>query len=215
MTDRLTLYNEALGHLGERRLGSLAEARAPRRVLDDFYDQVAAYCLERKFWNFSYRAGTMNASTNYTPSFGWLYGFPIPGDWIRTRRISAVPQFDEPLLQVAEEAGWWYANINPIYVQYNSSDPSYGMNLGAWPASFADYVALRLARMACKRVTGSEALLAGPDGLIKQEEKAYKVAAANCAMNEAVGFAPQSSWVKSRRWPGPNMDNPTGPTLIP
>lgn len=220
MTDRLSLYNMALGHLQEGRLRDLNENREPRRVLDDFWDQELAYCLERKFWNFAYRAVSIDASTTVAPGFGYLYAFKIPNDWIRTRRLSSVPTFDPPLLQVAEEAGYWYTNIAPLYVQYNSSDPLYGMNLGKWPASFTDYAALRLARKACGRIAAKADLLPGPEGLIEQEAKAYKIAAANCAMNEAVGFAPLSGWVRSRRGygaglPGPGGDAPTGGSLIP
>jgi hypothetical protein len=217
MTNKLSLYNDALvTHLGKRRLSSLSESSESRRALDDAFDDVVAYCLERKFWNFSYRAVQIDASVLAVPTFGFLYAFKIPDDWIRTRLLSAVETFDPPLLQVKEETGYWYASITPIYVQYNSSGPLFGMNLGAWPASFADYVSTRLARRTCNRITGSAELLAGPGGLIKQEERAYKVAAANCAMNEAVGFAPRSSWVRARRGFGPGMggDEPPGGSLV-
>jgi hypothetical protein len=220
MTDKLTLYNSALLVLGERMLGSLFEARHPRRVLDALYNQEVAYCLERKFWNFIYRTVQIDASTTVVPGFGYLYAFNIPNDWIRTRKLSASPTLDPPLTQVSEENGFWYTNITPIYVEYNSNDPQYGLNLGLWPATFTDYAAKRLARQAATQIPGKAELLAGPDGLIKQEERAYKVAAANCAMNEAIGFAPTSSWVRSRRgWMsgmiGPGGDDPTGGALIP
>lgn len=206
--------------LGERKLASLTEAREPRRVLDDIYDQEVAYCLERKFWNFIYRSVSIDSSSTITPGFGYNYAFRIPNDWIRTRRLSSSPTLEPPLVQVAEEAGYWYTNVTPIYVQYNSNDPLYGLNLGNWPASFTDYVAKHFAVTAAPRIPGKAELLAGPDGLIRREEKAYKVAAANCAMNEAIGFAPQGAWSRSRRgWmsgmPGPGGDEPSGGGLIP
>jgi hypothetical protein len=220
MTDKLTLYNLALGHLAEGRLKSLTENREPRRVLDDYWDQEVAYCLERKLWNFAYRAVQIDASNTVTPGFGFLFAFVIPDDWIRTRSFSAVPTFDPPLIQMKEEAGYWYTNITPVFVQYNSNDPLYGMNLGEWPATFTDYVALRLALRTCKRITGKAELLDGPTGLVAQEKRAATVAAANCAMNDPVGFAPMSSWVRSRRGfavglPGPGGDSPTGGSLTP
>lgn len=217
MTDKLALYNNTLaGLLGVRRLESLSVPSEPRRALDDVFAEVVAYCLERKFWNFAYRAVAIDASSIATPLFGFLYVFKIPDDWIRTRLLSAVETFDPPLLQVKEETGYWFASVTPIYVQYNSNHPLYGQNLGAWPASFTDYVSARLARKTCVRITGSAKPLSGPDGLIKQEERAYKIAAANCAMNEAIGFAPQSSWVRARRGFGrAGGDDPTGGSLIP
>ncbi len=218
MTDQLTLYNLALGHLGQRRLASLSESSDLRRILDEYWSQEVAYCLERRFWNFSYRTVSIDASTTIAPAFDWQYAFEIPDDWIRTRMISAVETFTEPLLNISEQTGCWWANLTPIYVQYNSNDPNYGMNLGAWPASFVDYVSLRLARQSCKRILGAvdgTKLLMGPQGLIKQEEKGYKIASANCAMNEAVGFAPTSKWIRSRRGFLSTGDDPTGPTLVP
>ncbi len=154
MTDKLSVYNLALGHLEQRRLASLSENREPRRVLDDYWEHAVAYCLERKFWNFMYRTVSIEASASVDPAFGYLYAHKIPDDWIRTRRLSAVATLDPPLLQVAEETGYWFTNITPIYVQYNSNNAQYGMDLGAWPESFTDYVSKRLARSACKRIVG-------------------------------------------------------------
>lgn len=219
MADKLALYNAALGHLLEGSLASLSEKREPRRVLDTYWDSTVAYCLERKLWNFAYRSVQQDAETTITPQFGFLYAFKIPTDWIRTRLLSAVPTLDPPLTQMREEAGYWYTNVTPIYVQFNSNDPQYGMDLGRWPESFSDFVALRLARQACKRITGKDDLLRGKDSLIDQERRAATVAAANCAMNDPVGFAPTGSWVRSRRgfgfMPGPGSDSPTGGSLIP
>jgi len=219
-TSKLAIYNAALGHLQERSLASLSEKRESLRVLDDYWDQETAWCLERHFWNFGYRAVEIDASSTITPSFGFLYAFNIPTDWIRTRKISSVQTFDPPLLQFAEESGFWYTNVTPIYVQYNSNDAQYGMDMGKWPASFVDFVGLRLARKAAGRIANKAELLVGPQGLIKQEEQARKTAASNCAMNEPVGFQPQSRWIRSRRgfatqMPGPGGDSPTGGSLIP
>lgn len=211
MTDKLSLYNQALGHLVERKLKSLTEAREPRRVLDDFWDPCVAYCLERKSWNFAFRAQLIDKSASVVPSFGFSNAFLIPDDWVRTHLMSSSETLSPPLLQVREEAGYWYCDVDPLYVQYVSNDPAYGMDLSRWPSSYADYVALDLAKRACKRVTGSSELLRGPEGLIKQSERASRVAAGNCAMNDPVGFAPTGSWVRSR-WSGfrTGGDNPGG-----
>ncbi len=121
---------------------------------------------------------------------------------------------DPPLLRYAEENGYWYADLSPIFVQFNSKDAAYGLDLSQWPASFVDFVAKRLARQTCKRITGKDDLLQGPHGLIKQEIEARRVAAANCAMNEAVGFAPQSKWIRSRMSSFAAGDTPPGGSLL-
>lgn len=198
MTEKLTIYNGALAHLEQRKLASLSEGREPKRVLDDLWDKEVAWCLERHFWNFAYRSIELQYSASVTPTFGYAYAFQKPSDCIRTRKLSTSPTFLPPLLRFAEEAGFWYADEATLYIQFNSNHAQYGMDLGKWPASFADFVEHRLARKGCKRITGSDDLLQGAHGLIKQEEKARRNAAAICAMNEPVGFAPRGSWVNSR-----------------
>jgi hypothetical protein len=214
MTDRLTLYNLALGHLRERRLASLSENREPRRVLDDFWTSNLNYCLERKLWNFAFRAIEIDASTTVTPTFGFTYAFTIPNDWIRTVIVSADPSGSVPLLNYKEEAGYWFANITPLYIVFTSNDPLYGLNLGAWPASMEDYVAKRLAEQGCGRITGSDDLLKGPDGLSRKVKDAYKICSANCSMNNAPAYLPEGTWSKARRGYmtriGTAGDNPGG-----
>lgn len=199
MADQLTIYNEALGHLEERRLVSLKENREPRRVLDTFWANVPLYCLEQGLFRFAKRVTEIDATTSFTPAFGYNNAFAIPQDWIRTVLVSTSPDLDPPLLQYGEETGYLYANATPLYLSYISKDPTYGMNLGAWPQAFGDYVTKRLARQACKRITGSDALLKGGDGLIALEDKARRVTKANDAMNDPPGLPPVPFWVRARR----------------
>lgn len=199
MADKLSLYNAALGFLEERRLASLSENRESRRVLDDYWTSVPLYCLEQGLFRFSKRVVQIDASSTIVPAFGYINAFTIPNDWIRTVVISTSPDLDPPLLQYNEETGYWYANATPLYVSYISNDPLYGMNIGAWPQAFADYVALRLARKACKRITGKTELLSGPAGLINQEDKARRITKANDAMNDPPGMPPVPFWARARR----------------
>lgn len=195
-TDQLMLYNKALTHLGERRLASLTEQREPRRVLDGLIGDVAGYCLGQGLWRFAKRVSQIDASVNLTPAFGFNNAFAIPNDWVRTVVLSTAPQLDPPLLQYFEEAGFWYANATPIYVSYVSNDPSYGGNLGAWPASFSEYVGYRLAQQACLRLPGKADL---SDGLEKKETKAKRNAKGLDAMNDPPGLPPVPYLVRARR----------------
>ena len=195
MADQLTLYNDALGHLKERVLASLTENREPRRVLDAYWTDSVNYCLGQGLWLFAKRSVAVTPSTTLIPTFSWLYAFDIPEDWVRTIGISIDPFFAIPLDFYSEEAGVWYANSQPLYVQYVSNDPTYGWNLGAWPESFSEYVAMRLAVKACKRITRDEALFES----LKKEEKYYRIdARGKDAMNAAVGIRPMGTWVRSR-----------------
>lgn len=203
MTDKLTLYNLTLGHLRERRLGSLSENREPRRALDDFYDQVVQECLEEGYWNFMIRSVQADHSETLTPGFGWAYAFPLPNDWVRVVIVSADESFTIPLMEYVEEAGYLYANVTPLFYRYISKDPQYGKNLGTWTGNFTGFVALKLAEYACGRVTGSDKLLDGPNGISSRCRKAKVKAKSVDAMNEPPGRMPFSSWVTSRGGFGP------------
>lgn len=166
---KLAIYNNALGHLGERKLASLTENREPRRVLDDFYAKAVAYCLEKGKWDFANRSSQISASTSVSPEFGFTNSFPKPTDWVRTVRISASPTLDPPLLSFREEDGYWEADCDPLYIEYVSNSATLGGNdLSSWTQAFEDYVTANLALRACKRITGS----APSDDLRKDEKKA-------------------------------------------
>jgi hypothetical protein len=116
MTTQLFVYNEALGLLGERRLATSSENREPRRVLDSYWPDVTGYCLGQGLWRFAKRAIQIDNDASLTPQWGFNYCFLIPSDRVRTIVISTSPNLDPPLLQYNEEAGYWYANLTPIYV---------------------------------------------------------------------------------------------------
>jgi hypothetical protein len=199
VSSKLELYNMALGHLEEGSLASLSEGVEKRRVLDSFWNHVVKLCLEKTFWKFAKRSVSIDASTTTEPAFGFTQAFRIPDDWIRTDEMSAFEQLSPPLIDVRNEAGYWYANVTPIYLSYVSSDPLYGLNIGVWPASFVDYVALELACKGCKRITGKGDLLDGPRGLLAQTRMAMRDAKGNDAMNDPIKFPPMGSWASARR----------------
>jgi hypothetical protein len=214
MTSQLIVYNLALGHLEQRPLASLSEASEPRRTLDAYWAHCVAYCQEQGLWAFMVRVVQQDASTTVIPGGSWNsndapaspaqpvgfeYAFPLPVDWVRTVVVSTSPTLEPPLTQYSEEAGYLFANFTPLYYSYVSKDPLYGMNLGAWPEVFTEFCSITLARMACKRITGSTDLCNGPDGLKAMEKHARIDARSKDAMNLPPGFAPMSTWVRSRR----------------
>ncbi|MCK1501500.1 hypothetical protein [Bradyrhizobium sp. 188] len=199
MSDKLAIYNMALGHLLEGSIASLSESTEKRRVLDTFWNNAVGICLEKTFWKFAKRTVSIDASSTTEPAFGFTQAFKIPADWVRTDEMSAYEQLSPPLIDVRQEAGYWYANVTPLFISYVSKDPLYGFNIGAWPETFVDFVALEHACKACKRITGSAALLQGPDGLLRQRQKAMREAMGNDAQNDPIKFPPQGSWVSSRR----------------
>lgn len=196
-TQKLSIYNRALGAMGERKLASLTEAREPRYVLDDFFSDVVGQCLEFGDWKFARRFLKIDASTSVEPDFGFQFAFPIPTDFLKSRRIAEDENLDIPLIRFREENGFWYANVTPIYLEYVSSSATLGgLDGGRWPQLFEQYVAARLATLSAPRVTGWNA------NIIQYLEGKEKKAKADAMELNAIGTPPQAqmrgSWVMSR-----------------
>lgn len=194
MTTKLGIMNDALLALGQEPLATVSDAVSARYALDAQYDKAIAYCLEKGYWNFAMRSVELTTSPSITPSFGYTYAVTRPDDWVKTHAISGSETFDPPLLQYKDENNLWYVNVDPLYVRYVSNDASFGLDLSLWPETFANYVALRIAVKTCKRITGSDP----SDGLKKDEKRALAEAASKDAMDEAPGFPPTGTWVRSR-----------------
>lgn len=213
MTDKLTLYNLALAHLNERKLSALSEAREPRRVLDDFWDHVVGLVIEETYWNIATRTVSIDASATVEPAFGYEYAFAHPTDFVRLVNLSTSPTLLPPLLDYRDEGGYLFANTDPLYLEYISSDNLYGYNLGSWPETMTAYCGFLLAEHACVRITGSDNLLNGAHGIIARCYKAKRRAKANDAMNSPPRRAPLGSWVGSRGGSVSGRDHPGGSTL--
>lgn len=194
-TTKLLVYNRALTALVVKALPNLTMVSPERRVLDENWDSVTGYCLAQGAWNFAMRTIQIDATPSVEPSFGYANAFTKPSDWVSTFLISVNERLDPPLMLYSDEAGYWYADDQPLYVKYVSSDPAYGGDLSLWPALYAEYVAIRLAVTCCARIKGAADLI---PSLMAMEAKARKAAAARDAMDEPPISPPRGTWVKSR-----------------
>lgn len=199
MTTLLRVYQEALRFMGERRLTSITEARDARYHLDDAYTDALQYCLEQGLWNFAMKAAVLDPSDSIDPEFGFTFAYTKPSDWVRSF-LMAANEFFYPLLtgsELFDEAGYWYANFDPLYVKYVSNSAVYGGNLTLWPQTFATYVSSRLAVMTAPSI--ADASDQKMDMLFGIEKRARVDARSKDAMNEGPLFPPQGSWASSRR----------------
>ena len=201
MADQLAIYNEALvEHLGERELASLAENREPRRVLDALWGSTTGaghvkFCLEQGNWKFAQRGARLDYSTGITPSFGLRRVFEKPVDFVKVSMLCTDEWFNSPLLQYTEEAGFWCADYDQIFISYVSNGPMYGGDLNLWPESFVRYVAASLAARASVRLKQS-----GTDKEALDNIAARLLVAAKSkdALQGPTKFFPQGAWVQSR-----------------
>lgn len=194
--DRLQLYNGALRHLGSRELASLTENRESRRVMDGVWNAgLVRTLLESGLWNFATRSVELDYTASVEPQFGYRRAFPQPDDFVRTVAVGSDGGFVRPLVQYADEAGYWFADAETVYVRYVSDGADYGSDLSRWPPSFGDWAELYLAWKTAKRLTGSDQTMGD---MFKLQEKALVAAKSRDAMAEATVFPPSGSWANSR-----------------
>lgn len=193
---QLSIYNGALRLLGSRKLASLTEDSPARRHLDDAWaDGLIDSCLEEGFWKFATRSMALTASASTTPDFGYQYAFQKPDDYIKTKAICFDQYFQTSLKNYSDEAGFWFADIDVIYVQIISNDASYGNDYSLYPESFNDFVQAMLADKVKDLITGN-------DGKHERIKKALKEAKTKARSNDAMAgpqkFSEPGSFVRAR-----------------
>lgn len=198
MADKLLVYNAALLLCGERKLASLTENREPRRLLDDVYDGGAVKtCLEAAFWNFGTRSFKIEYDPGVEPEFGYRRAFVKPSDWVRTSVVSANEYFRHPLKDdmFADEAGYWFADIDTLYVKMVSDGANYGGDIGNWTESFARYFEAYLAARIVWKLTRDKKTV---EAVNKEVERRLKGASAKDAMNSGASVPPEGNWNRAR-----------------
>jgi hypothetical protein len=212
MTTKLTLFNDSLLLCGERFLASLTEEREPRRLLDQVYDSGGIKaCLEAGQWNFAMRSIQIDYDSGISPGFGYRRGFVKPTDWVLTSALCSDEYFRAPVNRYWDEAGYWYSDLDTMYVRYVSNDATYGMDFGKWPESFREYVAEYFANRIIRKITDSEEEEAKSD---KRLKKKLLHAKNRAAMADPTMFPAPGGWVRARGGWGGRNDGGNGGSLI-
>ena len=213
MTSRLAIYNDALLICGERALSSLTEDREPRRLLDQVWqNEGVEYCLEEAQWYFAMRTVRVDYDPDVDPGFGVRRGFSKPSDWILTSALCADEYFRAPVTRYFDEAGFWYSDLDTLYVRYVSNDTEYGMDLARWPRTFTEFVAAHFATKVVLKLSNDEDRLKKAVGL---REGCLKKAKNKCAMAMPTIFEAQGNWSKARqRWQPRRDGGSNGGNLI-
>lgn len=193
MASKLSIYNQALLLMKERRLSSLSEDRESRRVLDELWIPLFYFCLEQGMWKFAMRSATL--SQVGAGLYGFTYKYNKPSDFIHLFSASENASYDPPLVYgFADEGPYFYGNVSNLRIRYASKGSSYGGNEAAWPYGYAEYVATELASWACYAITGNERLAMYLD-------RRAKILLANAlslyCMTAPPGQLPFNTWARS------------------
>lgn len=195
-TDRLAIYNDALLLCGERALASLTENRETRYLLDQVWNnQGVDACLEEGQWFFAMRTISIDYDPTVEPPFGYNRAFEKPTDWILTSSLASDEFFRQPLSRYTDESGYWYSDLDILYVRYVSNDDDYGLNIGAWPRSFTEFVIAHFAYKAILKITNDEDRRKQVAVL---REHLKKVAKGKSAMADPTQYPAQGNWTRAR-----------------
>ncbi len=196
MATKLQLYNKALLYCKERSLGSLSEEREPRRLLDHVYDTGGIdFCLEEGLWKFATRSVRIDFDASEDPEFGFQYMFTKPTDWVKTVSVCSDEYFQNPITHYAHRNGFWYSDLQEIYVQYVSNGTDFGYSLGDWPASFLNYVASHFALEICGKLKGAGVTR---DEVMQIHEENRANAKNNDAWNQPQRYPATGRWASAR-----------------
>lgn len=194
---KLKLYNWSLLEIGERKLSSLSDDVQARHLLDLVWDsgEIVNYLLAQGHWNFASRTSEISYNSAVEPDFGYSRAFSKPSDWVRTSMFAADEYFVNPLEAYEDEAEYWFADVDTIYVKYVSNDNAYGNDMSLWPPTFSRWVSVYLASRICESLTQNRTKM---EELEKRAERLLIDARSKDAMNEPSRFLPSGSWARSR-----------------
>lgn len=200
---RLSLYNDALLMAGERAIVTLTDNVEGRYLLDQVWNNNGVDgCLEEAQWEFAMRTIQLDYDPSVTPSYGYASAFDKPDDWILTSALCSDEFFRVPVMRYVDEAGFWFSDLQTIYVRYVSNDPNYGANMALWPRSFTDFVAAHFATKIILKITNDESRLNLFINLTNSEHsirgRALLNAKSRCAMAGPTMLSAQGNWSLAR-----------------
>ena len=196
-TSKLSIANGALRHLKETQLtqSEMTNAsREPARVFNAIWDNGGVRaCLEEGQWRFARRTVSLDFSPSVdTEDWDYDYAFDKPADWVRTVGLWGDSWMKDPLRDYRDEAGYWFANVETIYVTFVSDDASFGGDMSLWPQSFVEYVEAYFGAKMAGPMTD-----AGKE-LHQLRESLLKKAKSKDSITDPSRNLPMGSWVRAR-----------------
>jgi hypothetical protein len=199
MADRLRIYNGALLICSERQLdlaNGLTELREPRFLLDLVWnDGFPRAVLEGAQWHFAMRSARLDYEPSIQPDWGFNRAFTKPTDWVLTSGVFQDERMLSPLTAYADERGYWFTDLDQIFVKYVSDDPVYGGDLSRWPQSFVEYVKAFMAEKIIRKLPGGMDRVADVEKVLA---KALITAKNRTAMTQPTTFPTRGTWARAR-----------------
>ena len=196
MADKLDIFNRVLVKCGQRPLLSLSDARPEQRAIDRVYDSAVEKLIEGALWKFASRSEELQPSDTASTQFGYQYAYENPTDYVRVIRISDNERFRPTLRDFMFEGDFLFADCSPLYLQYVSDDPAYGLDVGKWTPSFADALVDELVVRTSPFLMGAG--VQQVEQFEKQAKRSFYMAKGRDAVNQPEGWVPSGRLVKAR-----------------
>jgi len=87
MTDEVSVVNQALYHIGDKRIASLAETSERAKVANEFFEQTRDEVLQAYAWRFA-RTRTTLAALADAPAFRWTTQYQLPSDYLALVQVN-------------------------------------------------------------------------------------------------------------------------------
>jgi len=191
-SSQLEVWNNALALVEEAPLTSTSPTNEAGRQCANQWDQALRSALELGSWNFALVRAQLNPAT--APAFGYQNAFQLPADVVRLVYVSPTGRMGNPMRDYANENGQILTDASACFISYVSSIAA--MRLGAWPASFTDFVAADLAQRIAPKLSASDSL----KEIIAREYKRRKAIALGWdAQQQPPEQMPMGKWASAPR----------------
>ncbi len=193
---KLQLYNQALGMCGEGGLLTGTHSRPERYALDKIWDEdPIKQMLEETYWEFATRTLEWNYNSAMESDFGYRRAFDKPSNFVRTVSLCSDEFFKCPLIEYQVEAGFWWCDLDTIYLRYVSDADNYGRDMSLWTELFRNCVATKMASELAIRLTKSQSL---QDSISLKLDRYIRDAKSLNAQEKPTQYLRPGSWTRSR-----------------
>jgi hypothetical protein len=102
--------------------------------------------------------------------------------------------YRQPLRAYGDESGYWWADLEQLYVRFVSDDVLYGLDFAKWPPNFTAYVESFFAL----KITNITTFADKRDAVKKESDSLLLKAQSTDAMEQPSKSSPRGSWSSSR-----------------
>jgi hypothetical protein len=198
---KTTLYRNAILLLKSNAVDvATTDDDAFVNTFDLYYDRALAFALESGDWNFATRTGSIEASEDVEPKFGYSFAIEKPGDYAgRIVSISGNERFDPRLDDYHEDgglSGYIWCDYDPLYLRWVSNSVEYGLNLSIWSPAFERYFEHELAWRGAGVLTNMS--MAEKEEFRKERKRALMDAQGKDGRNQGAAPLPRGRLVTAR-----------------